>query len=160
MNWMNSKTIKMIFGGIILFVLIGLTFTNIAGKKQDKHNKNDYLLYEEAMQIDQTVEIDRAIKALEGLILKYPNEYALRYQLGLAYSAKSNFQKASTNYQKALDMRPGLLQDPQFTFTMGEALYNIGELEISKTYLSMPVPEGHQEQQTQLLQEIEKQLKS
>lgn len=160
MNWLNSKTIKMIFGGIILFVLIGLIFTNITGKKQDQHFKGDFQVYEEAIRIIESEDTDSGIQTLEGLVLKYPNEYVLWYQLGLAYSANSEYQKASLNYQKALNIRPSLLQDTQFTFKMGEALYHIGELEISKTYLTMPAPEELKEQQTLLLQEIDKQSKS
>lgn len=160
MNWLNSKTIKMMFGLIVLIVLIGLIFTNIAAKSQDKQFKEDYLVYEEAIRIIDTEDIDNGIKVLEELALKYPNEYVLPYQIGLAYSAKSNYQKASLNYQKALNMRPALLQDPQLTFKMGEALYHIGEIEISKTYLTMLAPEEFQEQQTLLLQEIDKQSKS
>ncbi|HHY71910.1 MAG TPA: tetratricopeptide repeat protein [Bacillus bacterium] len=160
MNYMSSKTIQNIFYGTVILVIIGLVYTNIAGNKQDKTFKADSEQYEQALQMIQSEAVATGIEMLNELTAKYPEEYALYYQLGLAYSATTDYQKAALNFQKAIDSRPALLQDTQFTFRMGEALFHIGELETSQKYLSMPVPESFQAEKDRLLQEIQKQIKS
>lgn len=157
---MKSTIVKNVFFGVILFVIIGLVYTNIAGKKQDEIFKQDYMKNQQAMQMLQSNQTKESANVLEELILKYPDEYTLYYNLGLAYSAQNNFKKSALNFQKALNIRPALLQDQTFTFKMGESLYHIKEYDTAKTYLSMPVLKEYKEQQTQILHLIEQEIQS
>lgn len=157
---MKSSTVKYIFFGIILFIFIGIIYTNVSGKKQDEVYKQDFMQYQEALQQMQSNELAQATAALEDLVVKYPDEYTLYYQLGLAYSAQNNFEKAAIHFQKAINIRPALLEDPMFAYKMGESLYNIKQLELAKAYLSNPVPKELQAQKEELLQLIDKEIQS
>lgn len=157
---MSSKKVQYIFLSVFLFITIGLGYTSFIGKKQDVIYKQDFLQFQQAVQSIETNEQDKGIEALEELVKKYPNEYFIYYQLGMAYSAKTDFQKAAINYQKALNIRPALLEDQQFTFKMGEALFHIGEMELAQTYLTMPVPKEFEKQKEQFLNELQSKLKS
>lgn len=157
---MKSSTVKYIFYGIVLFVIIGIIYTNIAGKNQDEVYKQDFMQYQQAVQFMQNNELDQAIKTLEELVVQYPDEYNLYYQLGLAYSGQQDFEKAAIHYQKAIDIRPALLENQTFTFKMGESLYNIKQLDLAKAYLSQPVTEQFQAQKQEVLEKIEKEIQS
>lgn len=157
---MKSSTVKYIFFGIILFIFIGIIYTNVSGKKQDEVYKQDFMKYQEALQQIQSNEVVQAVAVLEDLVVKYPDEYTLYYRLGLAYSSQKNFEKAAIHFQKAIDIRPALLEDPMFSYKMGESLYNIKQLDLAKAYLSNPVPEELQAQKEELLQLIEKEIQS
>ncbi|MEC1714807.1 tetratricopeptide repeat protein [Schinkia azotoformans] len=157
---MKSSTVKYIFFGILLFVLIGIIYTNSAGEKQAEVYKEDFGRYQQAVQLIQTNQLPQAIKALEQLVVKHPDEYKLYYQLGLAYSGQKDFKKAALCLQKAIDIRPALLEDQTFTFKMGESLYHIKQLDLAKAYLEKPVAQQFQAQKDELLQLIEKELQS
>ncbi len=158
---MKPNTVKYIFFGIILFIFIGLLYTNVAGKKQDEVFKQDFLQYQQAMQLIQNNELEQGIKILGDLIIRYPDEHKLYYNLGLAYSAKQDYEKAATHYQQAIDIRPALLQDGTFTYRMGESLYNMKELEIAREYLqARKAPKELEKERKKLIKQINKQLKS
>lgn len=157
---MQTSTVKYIFYGIVLFVCLGLIYTNVAGKKQDAVLKQDYIQYQTALKLHQNNQFEEAINGFEKLIANYPDEYILYYNLGEDYSALRDFEKAADNYQKALNIRPALYQDPNFVFKMGESLYHIKQFDLAKTYLSNPVLEQLQTQRDELLQLIEKENQS
>ncbi|MED4351119.1 tetratricopeptide repeat protein [Schinkia azotoformans] len=157
---MKPNRVKYILLGIMVFVFIGILYTNIMGKKQDDVFKQDYTKYQFALQLLETNEFDKAINELNDLIVNYPDEYTLYFQLGLAYSSQGDFEKAAIHYQKAIDIRPALLGNQTFTFKMGESLYNIKQFDLAKAYLSNPVPEQFQKQRDELLQIIEKEIHS
>lgn len=157
---MKPSTVKYIFFGVILFVLIGIFYTNSTGKKQAEVFKADFKQYQQTLQLLKENKSGEAIKELEELINKYPDEYDLYFKLGLAYSEQADFEKAAIHYQKAIDIRPALLENPTFNFKMGESLYNIKQLDLAKAYLSNPVPEQFQIQKDELLQLIEKEIQS
>lgn len=157
---MKPSTVKCIFLGIVLFVIIGIIYTNITGKNQDEVYKQDFMKYQQAIQLMQDNELDQAIKTLEELVVKYPDEYNLYYQLGNAYSSQKDFEKAAIHFQKAIDIRPALLEDPLFAYMMGESLYNIKQFDLAKAYLSNPVPKEYKTKKEELLQLIEKEVQS
>ncbi|WP_458411713.1 tetratricopeptide repeat protein [Schinkia sp. CFF1] len=157
---MKSSTVKYIFLGILLFVLIGIIYTNSVGKKQAVVYKKDFGEYQQAVQLLKSNQAPQAIETLEQLVVKHPDEYKLYYQLGLAYSGLKDYNKAAIYLQRAVDIRPALLEDQTFTFKMGESLYHIKQLDLARAYLEKPVTKEFQAQKDELLQSIEKELQS
>ncbi len=158
---MRSSTAKYLLYGIVLFVFLGIIYTNIAGKKQDEILKQDFNQYQQVIQLIQNNQANQAIKPLEDLLEKYPDDYNLYYQQGMIYSGMADFEKAASYYQKAIDIRPALLQDATFTFRMGECLYHINELEIARDYLTIQeAPKDLENERKKILDSINNQLKS
>lgn len=155
---MSTRISKYIFFGVILFVVIGLIFTSVSGKNQDKVLLQDFSLYGEANKLLSDGRQDDAIKILTSLQNKYPDMYKLSYNLGLAYSTQKEFGKAVHQYQRALGLRPALLQDMKFTFKMGESLYFIKEYELAQKFLMMPTNPEDENNKNLLLKEIDGKL--
>jgi tetratricopeptide (TPR) repeat protein len=104
-------------------LLIGIGTTYTLGNKQDERSAADQKLYEEAKTMLEKNSGSVVIASLEELQQKYPDDYALMKNLGLAYAQSGNYEQAIVWFDRALKQRPALIQNGIFTAQYGDILY-------------------------------------
>lgn len=160
---MRQKITQYLFWSIIVFVVVGLSYTYWKGKQQDQSYNREFQQYVEALQFIQQKQGEQAIQILKQLSNKYPDRYNISRYLGLSYALAGDFKRASFYYQKAIDQRPFLQVDPIFTLQFGEILYFNGEYAKARAYLErskqLPGTESYHSRINELLTFIYQQTK-
>ncbi|EQB94187.1 MULTISPECIES: tetratricopeptide repeat protein [Geobacillus] len=155
---------RYVFLSLLVLVLSGIGYVHWKGQQQDEMFRNDYIEYQKAIQAMQQGRVEEALPQLQSLLDKYPDRYNIMRTLGLAYAMKNDFQKAAFYYDRAIQKRPFLQQDPIFTLQFGEILYYNGEYAKAKAYLEqsrrLPGSEAYHTTIDHLLSEIQYQTSS
>jgi tetratricopeptide (TPR) repeat protein len=76
---------------------------------------------------------EKALPILEKLAQKYPNEYCVLRELGIAYHKQQNYQKAVEYLEKALKIKE---DSPALNDYLGLSYQSLGQNDKAKTYFS------------------------
>lgn len=126
---------KYILLGFVVFISVTLLITHIKGEKQDMVFKDDYQKYQYSISSLREEQYTTSIEILQKLHQKYPNQANITRSLGLAYSLEGKNEISALYFQKAVEQRPFIVQEPLFSVRYGEVLYRLKEYDISKQYL-------------------------
>lgn len=126
---------KLILLGLVLIVGIGTYYTYKQGEKQDKRFAEDYQNYQLSLTQMQEGNLDKAKEQLVKLHNQYPDQANITWNLGLSYAIEGDMNKAVLYYQKAVEQRPFIVQDPMFSMQFAEILYEKGEYTAAIQYL-------------------------
>lgn len=150
---------KLILLGLVLFIGIGTIYTYIAGKKQDKRYVGDYQSYQMSLAQMQESKLEQPKKELMNLHHAYPDQANITWNLGLAFAMEGDMEKAALYYQKAVDQRPFIVQEPMFSLQFAQILFGVEEYEVAKKYLehckTLAIPEEFISSVDELLAQIE-----
>lgn len=150
---------KLILLGLVLFVGIGIFYTNAQGKKQDKGFVEDYQSYQIALAQMQEGNYENAKEQLTKLHNNYPDQANITRNLGLLYAMEGDMDKAALYYQKAVEQRPFIVQEPMFSLQFAEILIEKEEYAAAKQYLehckTIAIPEEYTGRVDELLAYIE-----
>ncbi|MEH7526429.1 hypothetical protein V7149_24665 [Bacillus sp. JJ1503] len=133
---------KLMLLGLVIFVGIGIFYSYKVGKKQDKGFVEDYQSYQLSLTQMQEENYDGAKDQLTKLHNKYPDQASITRNLGLLYAIEGDKDKAALYYQKAVDQRPFIIQDPMFSLQFAEILLSIEENAAAKEYLEYSKKQG------------------
>ncbi|WP_066297074.1 tetratricopeptide repeat protein [Bacillus sp. FJAT-29937] len=150
---------KLILLGLVLFIVVGSIYTYKQGKKQDKKYLEDLQGYHISLTEIQEGKFDYSKEELAKLHNTYPDQANITWNLGLVYAMDRDFKKAALYYQKAVDQRPFIVQEPMFSLQFAEILFFKEEYTVSKQYLEhlkkIGVPEEFNTRVDELLAYIE-----
>ena len=76
-----------------------------------------------------------AIKKLEILKDKYPNNYVFQIDMGYCYMLEGKYEQAQVEFEKALKQRQSLINKSSFLYKYGKTLYENGDYTKSKYIL-------------------------
>lgn len=94
----------------LILVVGGLGFAAKAGMEASvehrKHEEKEQINAElsKIIEMGQRGKMDQAIEALKGLVAKHPDKAGLHLNLGVAYRAAGNLEKASAAFAKTLEL--------------------------------------------------------
>jgi len=150
---------KLILLGLVLFIVIGAIYTYQQGKKQDVSYAADYQSYQLSLAYLQEGDNETAIAQLMELHNRYPDQANITWHLGLSYALERDMDKAIVYFQKAVDQRPFIIQEPLFTLQFAEVLFAKEEYAAAKQYLehskTIALPEEYKPRVDELLAQIE-----
>ncbi|MDQ0244817.1 Tfp pilus assembly protein PilF [Bacillus fengqiuensis] len=132
---MSEKVVNYLFYSLIVFILLGVSYAYIQGKKQNEVFKADYQEYQIALKLIDQGGNSQSISILEKQAEKYPDRYNILHKLGLSYAQAGDWGKAVHYYQRAIDQRPFLQMDPVFTMQFAEILFFNNEYVKARAYL-------------------------
>ncbi len=138
---------KVILLGMVLFIVIGIIYNFQKGRAQDKRFLEESYTYQLSLSLLENNDYENAEKNLLELHKKYENQANVTANLGLAYAYKGDMENAAYYYQKAVEQRPFLIQNPLFSIQFAEILIAIEEYESARQYLDyckkLDVPEEY-----------------
>ncbi|MBP2242357.1 tetratricopeptide (TPR) repeat protein [Cytobacillus eiseniae] len=150
---------KLILLGLVIFIGVGTIYTYNAGNKQDEGYVKDYQSYQMALAQVQKNEFEQPKKELMELHHTYPDQANITWNLGLAYAIEGDMEKAALYYQKAVDQRPFIVQEPMFSLQFAQILFGVDDFETAKKYLehckTLAIPEEFVSSVDELLSHIE-----
>ncbi|WP_313801748.1 tetratricopeptide repeat protein [Cytobacillus sp.] len=126
---------KLILLGLVLLIGIGVFYTYNAGKTQDKGYVEDYQSYQMSLAQMKENQLEESKKELMKLHQTYPDQANITWNLGLAFALDGDLENASLYYQKAVDQRPFIVQEPMFSLQFAELLFAKEEFGLAKQYL-------------------------
>lgn len=132
----SGNTRNHIFIAVLAVVLLCLiTAFSIAGE-QDKVNKNNYIHYQQAINLINHKKYGQAEIMLKQLDTNYQQQaFQVQEYLGLCALSRGNYTEAARYMNKAQEIRPALLTDQIFLVKYGELLYMQNEYSRAKIYL-------------------------
>jgi predicted Zn-dependent protease len=138
---------KLVLLGLIIFVGVGTFYTFDQGKKQDQTYVKDLQNYQLSLSQMQEEQYKGAQEKLLELHNRYPDQAKITWDLGLSYAVEGDMEKAALYYQKAVDQRPFIVQEPMFSLQFAEILTSIEQYSVAKQYLehckAIGVPEEY-----------------
>lgn len=150
---------KLILLGLVLFIGIGVFYTYNAGKTQDKGYMEDYQNYQMSLAQMKENQLEQPKKELMKLHQTYPDQANITWNIGLAFAMEGEMEKAALYYQKAVDQRPFIVQEPMFSLQFAQTLIAVEEFETAKQYLehckTISIPEEFVSHVDELLAQIE-----
>lgn len=150
---------KLILLGLVLFIGIGVFYTYNAGKTQDKGYVEDYQSYQMSLAQMKENQLEQPKRDLMKLHQTYPDQANITWNLGLAFAMEGDMEQAALYYQKAVDQRPFIVQEPMFSLQFAEILIAEEEFEAAKQYLehckTIEIPEQFVSRVDELLAYIE-----
>jgi Tfp pilus assembly protein PilF len=150
---------KLILLGLVIFVGAGTFYTYQQGKKQDERSIKDLQTYNLSLSDLREEKYDEAQEKLLDLHSSYPDQADITWKLGLSYAVDGDMEKAALYYQKTVDLRPFIIQEPLFSLQFAEILISNEEYKAAKQYLehckAIGVPEDHAGRVDELLAYIE-----
>lgn len=147
-----------IFVLLLFFVVVVIIWSNTTTSTQDDEWLNDYSLLQQLTDPQSTENAEGMIGQLEILQKKYPSEYMLAYQLGLAYLNAGNMKQASTMYGRTIDLNPYITENKEFMYQYAIILANDEQQDHAKNVveraMQLPTDEEYQTRLASLLETI------
>lgn len=146
---------------IITALLIGFGYASAAGKKQDEQLLTEQAAFYQAFRHIEDEQFDEALKKLQLVDKENSSSEIVKYYLGTVYTYLEDWNKASLEYQRVLDLNPYKVKDSLFMLQFANVLINAEKSEEARTVLehcrTLPIPEQlpeYQEQVNALLMQI------
>lgn len=126
---------KYILSGIVAFIVIGLIVASVLANKQDEEFMMDESLYNHALQLQSSGDLEGAEVALSQVLKDQPNSEIANYAASLNMAQKGDMKQAAIHMQKVLDINPHKVEDPRFMIQMGEIFVGAEKYEEAKIVL-------------------------
>lgn len=154
---------RYILFGIVTFIILGLVVAKVLAGVQDRRYLDEETLYYQAYELASQGRYEEASVYINELLTTKPNSEAINYLGGLITANTGEVQRATTLFQKTLDLNPYRVEEPMFMLQFGEALYNSQRFEDAKIVLINCLESGwepdefpnYKERVEQLLNSIE-----
>lgn len=134
-NNKKSSLTNWIFFAIVLVSFVIAIFIHQSGKKQDSVFLEEYQQYSYAIELLNENKSHEAQMILEQLVMSHTNSPYLLWYYGLSLAMVEDYDKSIEMLQNALEKRPFLIKDPNFTHNLGEVYFFHSEYEKAKVYL-------------------------
>ncbi len=132
----NRLTRNKIFWLVLGIVIVSLLLAGGLAKKQNLLLAQHEETYQQGVATLQSGDFRKAIQLFASLPPGYGDSFQALYYTAFAYSHLKDFSQARSYMQKAQEARPAFLADPQFLVEYGEILYETGDFELSRLYLT------------------------
>ena len=132
----NRLTRNKIFWLVLGVVIVSLLLAGGLAKKQNLLLAQHEETYQQGVATLQSGDFRKAIQLFSSLPPGYGDSFQALYYTAFAYSHLKDFSQARSYMQKAQEARPAFLADPQFLVEYGEILYETGDFELSRLYLT------------------------
>lgn len=131
----TERTRKYILLSLIAFIVLGLIVANVLADKQNDQFLTNETLFNQAIQLQSTEDMEGAQSAIDEVLKKQPNSEAANYFAGLIAYRLGNVQQAANYMQKTLDINPHKVEDPRFMIQLGEVFIGAERYEDAKIVL-------------------------
>ncbi|MGE7986528.1 tetratricopeptide repeat protein [Lysinibacillus fusiformis] len=121
--------------GIVAFIVIGLVVANVLANKQDEDFMMSDTLYDHAVQLQASGDLEGAEAAILEVLKNQPNSEIANYLAGLTAAQNDDFKKASIHMQKVLAINPYKVEDPRFMVQLGEVFLGAEKYDEAKVVL-------------------------
>ena len=132
----NKLTRNKVFLWVLGIVVISLLTAGGWAQKQTRLLAQHEQTYQQGVATLQSGDFQKAIQLFSSLPPGYGDSFQALYYTAFAYSHLKDFSQARNYMQKAQEARPAFLADPQFLVEYGEILYETGDFELSRLYLT------------------------
>lgn len=126
---------KYILSGVVAFVVIGLIVANVMASKQDDKFLMTETLYNQAIQLQSTGDLEGSEAMIAEVLKKQPNAEIANYVAALTMAQNGDMKQAAIHMQKTLDLNPYKVEDPTFMIQLGEVFVGAERFEDAKTVL-------------------------
>lgn len=126
---------KYILSSIVTLVVIGLIVASIQAKKQDEEFFMSESLYNHALQLQTSGDLEGSVIALSQVLKKQPNSEIANYAAGLVLAQNGDLKQAAIHMQKVLDINPHKVEDARFMIQLGEILVGAEKYDEAKIVL-------------------------
>ena len=138
---------------LLVFGLITIAVVAIMANNQNLEFNQENDRMNAAVELINT-NPQAAIVELENLIKKHPDNYLLYQNIGNAYALIQQPLKSVENYEKALKIKPFLINDPLFDMQYAQlALYN-NDLSKAKTLVKQAISIGIPKEKKKLMEQL------
>lgn len=131
----SGKTRNHIFIAVLAFVLLCLIIVFSIAGEQNKVNKNNYIHYQQALNLINQKKYGQAQIMLKQLDRNYRQSFQVQQYLGLCALSRGDYTGAARYMNKAQEIRPALLTDQMFLEKYGQLFYMQKEYSRAKIYL-------------------------
>ncbi|MFJ7952320.1 tetratricopeptide repeat protein [Lysinibacillus sp. NPDC096418] len=126
---------KYILSGMVAFIVIGLIVANVMASKQDERFAANEALYNHAIQLQSSGNIEEAYESISQVLKNKPDSEVANYMAGIIAAQKGNMPQATIYMQKTLDINPHKVEDPMFMIQLGEIFVAAEKYEEAKIVL-------------------------
>ncbi len=159
-RYIPEKYYNSIFLAILVSAVIILIAIYEIGAQQDKAYRENYNLYQQAIQLIGEEKYPQAKEVLAKLDADSQANYNVLYMQAVCAEKSGDLALAAEYLQKVRETRPALLQDQEYLCRYGVVLYQLGEYERARLYLreslKYPKDAGTTEEANKYLAEIDR----
>ncbi|OMP66624.1 tetratricopeptide repeat protein [Domibacillus epiphyticus] len=160
---LTDTAMRYIVAVLILTVVIGFIYVNIAGKKEEEKYVQEFNTYQNAISLMQQGDFKQAVPLLKQVEAEQQDSVPIKQYLGMALVNTGEVEEAVTKYQEVVDLNPYKIEDAEFMLQFGEVLSITGKHKEAKIVLEqcqkLAAPSGipdYQEKVNLLLAEVSK----
>lgn len=126
---------KYILSGVVAFIVVGLIVANVMASKQDEGFATSEALYNQAIQLQSSGNIEEAYQSISQVLKNKPNSEVANYMAGIIAAQKGDMTQAAIYMQKTLDINSHKVEDPMFMIQLGEIFVGAEKYKEAKTVL-------------------------
>ncbi len=138
----TDKIRNKIFFAVLSITIISLLIAGDLAQKQNLLLAHNQETYQQGIAALQSGDFENAIQLFSSLQPSYGDSFQALYYTAVCYSYLKDFNQARIYMQKAQEARLAILTEPQFLVEYGEVLYETGDFELSRLYLTRALKLG------------------
>ncbi|UUV25084.1 MULTISPECIES: M48 family metallopeptidase [Lysinibacillus] len=111
---------KYILSSVVALIVVGIIVATVLANKQDEEFMMDENLYNNAVQLQSSGDLEGAEVVLSQVLKSHSNSEIANYVTGITMAQSGDMNQAAILMQKVLDINPYKVEDPRFMIQLGE----------------------------------------